>query len=325
MYCAGPHGQEPLIRRPEHIFPVAPATGVMDDNPQFTYDPASGLYMRTDEVSKNFGERLNCTADGSITLRLWQEWSQDAWKVRHGTPEASVRFATKLEEEYDELGTEIRRAVENGSVDFELRESIVSEAGDNLWCQSAAASNVGVSLEEAYRSHLSDIAEGTRILIDGKPTVPNWHGTIMAQVCTGRLLTDHDVDTFLTSGYVPQPSTHMHLDPEDFEPQSPSDVLHDWDLYRVLPYAVANLSLYYYGVNEDLARREEPAPHDSAENNAAMQTVIAQAMIRTLYTARVLTGATMGEIVRKNYQKLTGRVVLNLLDKTDGDRPEYLR
>lgn len=320
------HIQEPLIKRPEQLFPIAPnLTGITGDNPQFMHDPETGLYRRTDDEAHNFAARLNRTPDGSFTLRWWQQWSQDAWKVRHGTPEASVRFVTKLIEEYDELGAEIKRAVKNGSVDPALREKIISETGDNIWCQGAAASNVGISAEDAYRQYLRDLSAGMRIMVDGKPTLPDWHGTAMAQVCTGRLLTDHDVDRFFDAGYVPQPGTHMHLDPEDFEPQSAHDVSHDWALYSILPHVAMNLSLYYYGVNEDLTPREEPVPYSPEENHANMQRVIAESMVRTLYAARVLTGATMGEIVRKNYEKLTGRVVLNLLDKTDGARPEHLK
>lgn len=320
------HLQEPLIPRPEYIFPVAPnITGVTGDNPQFEHHPESGLYVRADEEARNFGERLKRTPDGSFTLRWWQEWSQDAWKERQGTPEASIRFITKLHEEYDELGQEIYRAVEMGSVNAELRDKIISESGDGLWLQAAAASNVGVSVEEAYRQYLRDLGHGMRILVDGEPILPDWHGTAMAQVCTGRLLTDHDVDRFLAAGYIPQPSTHMYLDPDDFEPQSPHDILHDWMLYRILPFSIANLSLFYYGVNDDLTPREEPVPYDPATNRVHMERLVSESMIRTLHAARVLTGATMGEIVRKNYEKLTGRVLLNLLDKTDGERPKQLQ
>lgn len=318
--------QEPLVERPEYIAPIVPnLTGTIGENPQFAYDPESGLYVRTDEGTRDFGERLQCTPDGSFTLRWWQEWSQDAWKVRHGSPEASQRFTAKLHEEYEELGIEIYRAVKKGSVSAALRDKIISESGDTLWCLSAAASNAGVVEEESYRQYLLDLGHGMRILVDGVPTLPGWHGAAMAQACTGRLLTDYDVDRFLEAGYIPQPSTHMNVEPDDFDPQSPHDILHDWIHYRILPHAIENLSFYYYGINEDLTPREEPVPYDSETNKVNMQRVVAESMIRTLHAARVLTGAKMGEIVRKNYQKLTGRVAFNLLDKTDGDRPDHLK
>jgi len=318
--------QEPLIRRPEHLYPVAPnISGIVGENQQFAYDPERALYMRTDDHTVRMHEYLTQCPDGSITLSRWQQWSQDAWKVRHGTPEASLRFVDKLHEEYEELGEEIHAAVREGSVDTTRRQKIISESGDMLWCLTAVASNVDTSLEESYREYLRDCSNGTHIMVDGALVAPSWRETAMAQVVTGRLLTDKDVDRFLASGYVPQPSPDMNLDPEDFEPQSPRDIMRDWVLYRILPYGLENLSHYYYRVNEDASRREEAVPYGATENASITRRLVAETMIRTLHAAKVLTGATTGEIMRENYHKITGRVVANLVDKTDGERPQELQ
>ena len=318
--------QESLDRRPEHLYPVAPnISGMVGENQQFAYDPDKALYMRTDDHTVRMGEWLAQCPDGSITLRRWQQWSQDAWKVRHGTPEASLRFVAKLYEEYDELGQEIHEVIRDGSVSAAQRQKIVSESGDILWCLSAVASNVDISIEESYREYLRDCSNGTRILVDGAFVAPSWRETAMAQVVTGRLLTDKDVDRFLAADYVPQPSPDMNLDPEDFEPQFPRDIMQDWILYRVLPYGLENLSHYYYQVNEDGTQREEAVPYTALDNAANTRRLIAETMIRTLHAAKVLTGATTGEIMRENYHKITGRVMANLVDKTDGERPSELR
>lgn len=313
------------IRRPEHIHPVVDnITAVTGDNPQFAYNPEKALYVRTDDHTERMGEWLEQRPNGSITLSRWQQWGQDAWKVRHGTPEASQRFVTKLYEEYHELGLEIYRAVKKDSADNRLRKKIIAESGDILWCIGAAASNIDISIEESYREYLSQCSNGTKIRLDGRYVSPYWRETAMSQVVIGRLLTDHDVDRFLASGYVPQPSPDMNLEPEDFFSPTSEEILHDWAIYEVLPSVLATLSFQYYGVYEDLAPREEPTYIDAAKNAADARRIVAESFIRTLYVAKMLVGATTGEILRENYRKLNGRAAMNLLDKQDGERPDHL-
>ena len=169
------------------------------------------------------------------------------------------------------------------------------------------------------------------MLENGKLRYPTWRKRAI-RVATKNLgpVVVQDVDRVFKKAYVPQPSTIMLLEDEAMEKEiSPEDSYRDWLVKSVYAFGMRDLMHRQYGTHEVFLGDEAFYDPPDAEEYTALGKRIADLgahiFFETVYKTRQATGATLGQIIQKNYLKLTGRVEANLVDHADGARPEELQ
>ena len=105
------------------------------------------LYYR-DSVPEE-AEILQAARDGTLDLRIYQQWVEFGWKTPIGSLDSAARFAKKMNEEITEL---IDAYLEyTTSPDEITRQHLLEEAGDVAWVLTAIASNGGEGITRMTR------------------------------------------------------------------------------------------------------------------------------------------------------------------------------
>lgn len=236
---------------------------------------------------------------GYMTLDTYQDWVELDWKVPHGSYDAVERFGAKLwEEGWDEAVEEIHAACDayqNGE-SVPNREHLVEELGDVYWVVTALASNAGVSINDAVKKYLH------------REDVISLRSYDKLQMVT--------VDYIVTgpSPFVPgvQPF-EKYNDYADFDEYSAASKMQD----IVAGFHLAAQKQYGYGTDHFVSTYFEMCRRDMEED-------VGQSIVTLAYIARRWAGATLAEMAQTNMRKLSSRVAANLIDKSDGKRPEKL-
>ena len=276
-----------------------------------------GLFSRK-EIDGPFLARVNqlSAADPArLTLEELQLWGQHAWKVEHGTVEATLRFGEKLVEESNEFGESLLAFINNPSE--ENRHAAISEAGDVLWSLSAGISNSGVSIEYAIQNRLVFTAKGTLVRTDEGMRYPAWRDkAIEIGMSSLHPVTVGAIDELFEAGYVPEVSTAMNLEPDFHDPERVEEVYTQWKIDTAFAYVLENeMSQHMQG---NIVLDYNTMRHTIGEQAAYL-------FLRTIYTLRAITNATFADIWPVNYAKVTGRVASGLIDHSDGERPSELQ
>jgi NTP pyrophosphatase (non-canonical NTP hydrolase) len=295
------------------------------DNPTVT-QRSDGMHSREeidDEFLARFDEQMNTDPD-SVSLADWRLWLQHAWKAEHGTAEAAFRFGGKLTEEHDELTEALEAFIKDPS--DANRSAVISEGGDVLWSLCAAVTNAGVSLQTSVQTRLLETALGTTIheyqYRAGRSVAvePVWKSNMLEiGTATIRPVTMGDLDALFSTGYQPENSTAMDLDNEYIEPEYPEAVYRDWQ--RDSAYSVVLRHQFEHQYDAD----DEFYTISPQRHQQAIAEMAPYLFLRTIYTVRAITGATLAEVVAKNYGKISARIDQGRVDHSDGERsPDLL-
>jgi NTP pyrophosphatase (non-canonical NTP hydrolase) len=278
--------------------------------------PAQDVYQPQSENIEAVVERVSAAVEvgrvGEVTLDDYQAWSELNWKAPHGTVHSQERFRKKLAEEYKELSDEIEKALEGEQVGVEIE----SELGDLLWTATAITSDLGRKVKTAIMERLHLYGKGTRY-VDG--STPPWVELAQRLSYSERGFSLDKVDELIAAGYVPQPSPYMFIDDDETAGRSEIDQAQMFIFYaaRTIDYIAENT----YD-QSSITYHTDVINNDDAES---VDNLIAEIYINAAYLARHLAGSSLSEVVRKNILKVSGRVDAGLIDKQDGERPEFLK
>ena len=278
-----------------------------------------GLFSRTDLDYPALAKRF--TADPAhFGLTDWQLLNQASWKAEHGTRKSGRRFTHKLLEEIDEFSDVLESYTGSPSA----RHALTSETGDVLWCAEAICSNSGVRLETAIQRKLLSEALGNVLLkSDHTPVSPGWKkaaGKIALRNIKQNTI--GHIETLFNKGYIPTDATGFLLPEDEFD--DPIETLPNRDSLRLTAAIIQNMVQIQFEDTDDeyILFQTQGSFAYRGERIAA---VTANLFMNVLYAAKRVGGIGFSEIALENYQKTTGRVMANLVDKTDGERPSELR
>lgn len=310
-----------------HVNPVGNMLIGPGINPDVIQD-SRGLFRRTQTDIAAVGAVI-LSSPGQLDIEDYQLWAQDSWKEEHGSVEAAHRFSVKLCEEHEEFGIALIKYLRQPS--DALRDDLISEAGDVLWCTTSVLSNANQSLKSSLQNYLHSLVRGTIVYEGETLRYPRWR-TYANQLAIKNLepLMTSDINALFDIGYVPQESTVMMLDDEGMERENSLEELYSlWGLRAVYAFSLRNLAHRQFGVHEVFGDDEQFRDNRSVEEFGSIGTLLSEVgsfiVMDTLYTTRQATGATFGQIVQKNYKKLSQRVAADLVDHTDGTRPDDLK
>ncbi len=300
----------------------------MSDNPT-VFKRDDGLYSRQ-EIDDAFLAKIDQTmtiTPESLTMQDWLLWLQHAWKAEHGTAEAAKRFGAKLVEEYDELSKALRTHLFSPT---ELtREEAISEAGDVLWCLGAAVTNAGVSFETILQTRLLKTAMGTLVIDEPQSRYPVWREKAL-EVATSTLtpMNIGDMDELFDVGYEPHASTAMNIETDFNDPEEKYEALDQWQLDQLLSVIFKNNLEQQFGGEpgdeEHLEQLYGVGMSDATRYKEAIEEIAPYIILRTMYTIRVMTSATLSEVIAKNYKKISARIDAGRIDHADGERSDDL-
>jgi len=298
--------------------------------PGFNYVAGNeqGLYARQD-LDPDFlptTEARLIRSPGEVGLYDWQLWGQDSWKELHGTFQAADRFRKKLQEEYGELVAEIVG-------DEQSRDKILSEVGDVGWCALALASNGSANIDHGVKNYLYEAVMGIRwIDHQGQYQDPVWRPRA-AELCTtnNRQLTAADIDGLVAEGFVAEASNAMNIfdiPDEDFDEDPRADHYVRAMIGDII--VLASLAEQQYGFGDrEIASCGEPHGWVGQMSYQALskevQVLSAKILFQLALVARKSCGGSLTEAIQINTAKIKSRVEENLIDKTDGERPDELQ
>lgn len=285
----------------------------------------NGMHSRRD-VDQAFlaaTELLLLENPAVVGLSHWQLWGQGSWKKPHGSYEAAERFGGKLREEYDELFANLPTS--STPINPEDKRKICDEAGDVAWCVIGLVSNGSGNIEDGVKQYLFDAIHGIRYIDEtiNKKTLPPWKiraSTISTTTDIEGLITIGDIDTLVADdGFVAEPSNQMNL---FYIPGDEYDEDPDIREYALLMLGdiinLQNLVIQQYGYGEQ-DNWIGPTTYMLLRN--AINVQAAKILFQLALITYKSCGGSLAEAVALNSAKLQTRVVLNLVDKTDGVRP----
>lgn len=294
-----------------------------------------GLYERRDIPVSSIAdtEFQLIKYPAQVGVSEWQIWGQGSWKAIHGSYKAVTRFAGKLDEEYRELFDSIKALY--GSSELrrdQAQKGVLSELGDMAWVTLAITSNAGTDIDHRLKTYLYECHMGTQyISADGSAFDPPWLKTQVAMATNNQSqLTLGDLDRLIAEGFIPKPSAAMNIFclESDYDDDDEKDIITFSNHMLAEVMALANISHQQFG----WGGRELPDGRiENWVNSPSFRTLgnevgrlAAKTLLQLAYIAHESCNSTLAEVAQLNHRKLTGRVALGLLDKSDGERPEEL-
>jgi hypothetical protein len=250
--------------------------------------------------------------DDISTIAGYQNFTEKNWKKPHGEYESSVRFGDKLDEEVGELHEAFYSEAESREKD------ILSEMGDVAFCAIALASNSASDLNNCLMKRLYRYTVGVADISHGEPKSPSWHERSALLSTKFAPITISDIDGLIDQNFEPLASTAMNIDPDDGREYSDSDHL---NLIRMKALSAVSLAdqQYRYG-EEDVSSHLKHFDTYSDD----IGELAADIILEIAYLAKNALGRNLHSVLRKNVEKIGGRVTANRIDKTDGSRDQNL-
>jgi NTP pyrophosphatase (non-canonical NTP hydrolase) len=278
-----------------------------------------GFFSRQDIDYIGLAKRFTTDPKG-FGLTDWQLLNQASWKTEHGTLAAARRFTNKHLEEVDELSD----AIELYDGSSTAKHAVASEAGDVLWCLLAICSNSGARIETAIQRKVLAESLGN-VLLDRnqKPIVPSWKKT--AGKVALRNITQNtlgNLEKLFRKGYIPTDTTGF-LVPED-EFNDPYETLPTRGLLRLTAGILQNMVQIQFEDDTEADVHLYQTPSSFAYQGEQIAAVAAGVFMNVAYAAKRVADVELSDIATENYAKTTARVIANLVDKTDGERPAEL-
>lgn len=275
-----------------------------------------------------FGDRVTVVAkDGlyyicrveketpGLTISSYQEWVEGGWKQKHGTFEAAERFGGKLNEEAREAFDAFELLPKKQTVEDSTKEAddLKSELGDVLWCATALASNSTADIDAGIKDIAYKYMRGVVIRTDGLYALPVWRDGVK-EICTYPFnLTPEMIDHLIDSGFEPLGSMSRNLHDDDDEDYSISEHM---IIIMGEAGALNNRAQWQYNYNDD--NYTSPVTYD--EHAIFIREVCADLYLQVAYIAKQVLGVGLGDIMRKNMEKIDARISANRIDKSDGVR-----
>lgn len=248
-----------------------------------------------DQIRAGMAEALD-SSEGVAQLDLdrWQWWGTLDWKQPHTSVAAVRRFSAKILEEGQSEVLQEYTSLEPGE-NAPFAAKLVDELGDVTFVSNAILSNAQQSLMTAVRHRLRDQ------YVPFRPPRP---------------ITVGDIDELMAEGF--QPRVLLGDYPDGFdEEQSDYDELDPTINWHLLAGFLSSRA--QVGIDE------HPDGHISLyhifpDNARTLRVLGADAVLFAAYTARRWGGGSLEAVIRNNVAKVTGRVALNQIDKTDDPR-----
>jgi len=275
-------------------------------DPHLVGEDANGLYYRSriaPQLSQEVDDCLAGTADFSdLSLDADQSWNEGAWKEPHASLAAFLRFSRKFREEVVELVDAF--AEYNGTGDA---RHFIEEVGDVKWVVTALASNSGIVVSDAIKSRLFEYVAGTRQFDEGHHlSYPQWHTFAGSLAVKQGPLVVGDIDNLIHHGFVPQPSPIMNIEAD--ERLSPTGIFRDLLFYRYVLLAAEER------YKEDGFHVAPVYPNQSEPGRPTADMYLQLAAMANF------VGSSFAEAIGGNSRKMTERIAINAIDKTDPNR-----
>ena len=269
-----------------------------------------GLYYRADVDVAEYQERL--LGDDAATIEDYQYWVDDAWKEKHGTPDAALRFGDKIIEEHKEFREAIethRDQATNNSI-----EHTVEEAGDLLWCATALASACTANIDNALKESLFAYCHGVSHIYGQTIYAPSWQPTAGRLAVMRNPITIHDIDTLIDDGFEPLPSPAMFVDEGEDDGSTNDHLLQVFFLTEAIRQQSANI----YALDD--TQPEMLLPGTLQARGQVVGTLTGHLFLEVSFLLQRTTGSSLTDIIRSNVAKISERVTKGTVDKSDGPR-----
>lgn len=176
-------------------------------------------------------------------------------------------------------------------------------------------------LDTGLRHHLMTTALGTIRYESGDVVYPPWRDQMIAIASATRDITIGDIDAVFAQRFLINHNPRMN----DFElvgePGADIEVFGDFATDQLLAHVIA------INFNEQYAPDDEKGSVyiNRVYHQEFVQEYAPYLMLRVLSTMWAMTGTSFGEILEKNYKKITGRIAAGKIDHADGERsPDLL-
>lgn len=278
-----------------------------------------GLYYPADfdpETEKELAEKL-CADPAAATIDEYSLWVLHGWKRPHGTYAAAERLRGKATEEHRELDgayDDLREASAPKLIEA-AKAHLIEEAGDQMWCAAAVSANAAGQLGDAIKSLISEYRQGLLYYDNGQLYVPEWKRMSGDLVLPELPLTFGDLDKLAQAGFEPQYATVMNVFDAGEDPHG--GVLdHILDLMSTTAL-MTGMHLQQYG---DQAAAEYVTQEGFNDYGRRVARLAAKTVLEVAYIAHQATGERISQVMAANVAKVSGRIALGRVDKSDGPR-----
>lgn len=238
------------------------------------------------------------------TISDYQQWAELGWKEPHGTPEASIRFMNKLNEEIDELVEANNNVLNQYKINntCDCNRNFLEELGDIMWCVTALSSNSSVDVNSALKMSILDHTVDQIHDIDNNSILWQSHAiNISFSDSDIKLL---DIDRLINDGFEPRIiSSESGNGVEDHI---------EW------------LSLYSHEIDHHINRQYKNLSASYDEPIDRIAKLASDTYLNIAYIANKRLGGSLSEVVEMNINKLNKRMLANRIDKSDGFRDESM-
>lgn len=287
------------------------------------------------------------------TLNDYQNFVNKDWKRQHGTYESAKRFCDGLDGEYKELVWEYVKNYVPRELDFDMfskasfvgisqfvnssfeafdrefsedeKREIISESGDVMFYSVATMSNSSADLDIGMKSVLGRHLDGVRIFSEEQTTSPLYRGAQLDIAHSTLPISIQQIDELIDKGFEPLllfANQSMNIDPDD----GPEFGLASHFQFLLEKTNVLQKLAHYQYQHWPEGEPMEPEhikPYDSFIGD--ISEISADILLELGYVIKHTTGHSLQDIVEKNIEKITGRVIANRIDKSDGERtPDLL-
>jgi NTP pyrophosphatase (non-canonical NTP hydrolase) len=282
-----------------------------------------GLFTRHNELFNQSDLALELlTAHEGTEFNHYQYWAETSWKTEQGTKSSARRFIDKLREET----LEFQQAIEDYRQNFletdeeKLKEEVILEAGDIIWCLTALSCNARADIDAGARTVLFKYVRGTRHIVGETVEEPSWRNYAGTLATKYGQLTLGEIDGLIDEGFEPSPSPVMNvINPERDEYSLDEHLL----MGSILAASLALMHEKQYGYAEENSEESSSFVMQQKFDELGIEVaeLASQLLVETLYIVKkVLPDVTLAEIVSKNVTKLSKRVETQTIDKQDGTR-----
>jgi hypothetical protein len=275
-----------------------------------------GLYYRSDlPVNIEPLESRLVDMNAGSKVQDYQIWTETAWTVEHGTIGAVERFNGKLLEELIELNEAIVDYTNDPSHADELKNAVVSEAGDVLWCATALACLANADIDSGIKNRLFRYIMGVQHFEKGNPVKPSWRDTASTLAVKYGQLEVKEIDSLIIQGFEPLPSPVMNVFDVDHDDENIEDHMNTL-LFKC--HQFMNGAERQFGGPKD----EQSAVLPSAFEEQARQAseVVAEIYLELGYITAKVVGVSLSEIIQLNVHKISSRIESNTVVKEKSTR-----
>lgn len=278
------------------------------------------------ELTEALTERI-LAAPADASMQAYQYWSEAGWKTEHGTYSSADRFGEKAFEEHEELRVAMLGLSRCRPDEVELfRQQVLHELGDVAWCVNALSSNSSAALDSSMKNMLYSYVMGINHVVNGEDSKPRWRD-YGAQLATKyELLTIGDIEELITAGFEPTESTAMNVYPDgNYDERDAEEHLTSL-LMCLMNMRSLSEQQYGYGGEMDFGPVRIMIERSEYEDmSKIIGELAARAMLHVAFLSDRVLGQPLSAPIGHNVSVISQRISLNLIDKSDGPRPDALR